>query len=94
MCVRIRRCLKVEAIDIRKDVNLGDLGFPGVSLEEGPLTGPLPPGHLDAFVTELVSYCCCTTLLLGNPANKRQKCGMKPHPEQKLHSLLCEERVG
>lgn len=91
MYVRIRRCAKVEAIDIRQDIHLRDFCFPGVSLEEGPLAGPLPPGHLDAFVAELVSYCCCTALLLGNPAKKRQKCRMKG---QKLHYLLCEERLG
>lgn len=48
--------------------HLRDFGFPGVSLEEGPLAGPLPSGHLDAVITELVSYCCSTALLLGNPA--------------------------
>lgn len=49
--------------------HLRDSGFPGVSLEEGPLAGPLSPGHLDAVVTELVSGCRCTALLLGNPAD-------------------------
>lgn len=92
MRVRIRRSVKVEDIDIKKD-NLRDFGFPGVSLEEGPLTGPLSPGHLDAVVTEPFLNCCCAALFLGNPVNKQQTFSMKPHPEQKRHSLLYDERV-
>lgn len=64
----------VEDIDIKKEDNLRDFGFPGLSFEERPLTGPLPLGHLDAVATESVSYCCCTALLLSDPANKQQKC--------------------
>ena len=58
---------------LETEENLGDFGFPGVSLEKGPLAGALLLGHLDAIVTESVSYRCCTALLLGDPDKKDGK---------------------
>lgn len=72
--------------------NLRDFGFPGVSLEKGPLTGPLFTGHLDAIVTELVSCCCCTALLLSDPVNKWQKISQKKTSSRTESVTLCSMR--
>lgn len=40
------------------DDNLGEFGFPGLSLKEGDLTGALSQGHDDAVEAEMHFFGC------------------------------------
>lgn len=64
--------------------NLRDFGLSWFSLKEGPLTCPLSPGHPDAIVAEIISYCCFTALLLDNPESMQQ---VEAHEETNYYLL-------
>lgn len=63
---------KCKDADRVKD-NLGEFGFPGLSLKVGDLTGALSQGHDDTVETEMRFFGCGATLLLSNPAKHSQK---------------------